>query len=136
MDYWFAVATPATTAKENAVTTELKLCEGVIVKVWMLHPEGCHGLAYAAIFHEGSQLYPINPEEGYHGNDVPMEWADNFQLRAPALLKLKTWNLDDTYEHKVFVRVTLLRPEEDPTLLAMLQIWENIRQLLMGRRIS
>jgi len=136
MDYWFAVTTPANTAKADAIDTELKLTSGVITKVWMMHPEGCHALAYATIWKEGHQLYPNNPEEAYHSNDVPMIWEDNYELLAPALLKLKTWNLDDTYEHTVYLRITVLRPEEAPLARATVDLLKTIQTLLTGRRVS
>lgn len=136
MDYWFAVATPANTAEADAIETELKLTAGTITQVWMMHPEGCHGLAYASIWKEGHQLYPNNPEEAYHGNDVPMIWDDNHELETPALLRLKTWNVDETYQHKVYVRITILRPEEDPNLRAIVRLLRDLKTLLVGRRIS
>lgn len=136
MDYWFAVTTTAGTAKADAVETELKLTAGIIKQVWMVHPEGCHGLAYAAIFMGGHQLYPNNPEEAYHGNAVPMIWEDNYELEAPALLKLKTWNLDETYDHTVYVRITVLRPKIDAAQQALIDLLSIIKQLLTGRRLS
>lgn len=135
MDYWFAVVTPANTAEADAITTKLKLTSGIITKVWILHPEGCHGLAYASIWRGGHQLYPNNPDEAYHGNDVPMIWEDNHILEAPALLKLKTWNVDETYEHKVYLRITVLRPIEDVTQKSIVDLLTVIKNLLTGRRI-
>jgi len=136
MDYWFAVATPANTAETDAIETELKLTSGVITQVWMMHPEGCHALAYASIWKEGHQLYPNNPEEAYHGNDVPMVWDDNYKVLAPALFKLKTWNLDETYEHTVYVRITVIREKVDPMQKAMIDLLTIIKTLLTGRRVS
>lgn len=136
MDYWFTKTTLANTAKADALELELKLTEGVITRVWMVHPEGCQGLAYAAIFEGGHQLYPHNPEESYHGNDVPMILDDNYELKAPALLKLKTWNLDDTYDHAVYLRITVLRPKIDVATQALIDALNIIKQLLTGRRVS
>lgn len=136
MDFWFDKTTPANTAQDDALETKLHLCSGTIIQVWMFHPEGCHGLAYASVHHGGHQLYPNNPEKSYHGNAVPMTWSDNYKLGGPPILKLKTWNLDDTYDHTVYVRVTVLRPEESPGIAAMLQILRAIQALLTGRRIG
>jgi len=136
MDYSYAVTTGKNTAKENAIETELKLTTGTIVEVWMVHPEGCHGLAYASIHRGGHQLYPANPDEAYHGNAVPMIWKDNYELEAPALLKLKTWNLDDTYDHTLYLRITVLRGVVDVATQALLDTLSIIKQLLTGRRVS
>jgi hypothetical protein len=136
MDYWFDVTTLANTAKVDAVVTDLKLTAGTITQVWMVHPEGCQGLAYAAIFEGGHQLYPHNPAEAYHGNDVPMILSDNYELKAPALLKLKTWNLDDTYDHTVYLRITVLRPKIDVATQGLLDALNIIKLLLTGKRVG
>lgn len=136
MDYWYAVKTSANVTEANAIKTELKLIDGIITKVWMVHPEGCHGLAYAAIFHGGHQLYPTNPEGAYHGNAVPMEWEDNYKLETPAILTLKTWNLDDIYDHTLYLRITVLRGVVDVATQALLDTLSIIKQLLTGRRVS
>jgi len=136
MDYSYAVKTTANTAKKDAVETQLKLTAGTIKQVWMVHPEGCHGLAYAAIFLGGHQLYPHNPDEAYHGNDVPMIFEDNFELESPAILTLKTWNLDDTYDHTLYLRITVLRPKIDVATQALIDALNIIKQLLTGRRVS
>lgn len=136
MDYWFSKSTPASTLKASALELELKLTEGVITQVWMLHPEGCHGLAHAAIFEGGHQRWPNNPDEDYHGNDVPMILDDNLAIQTPALLKLKTWNLDDTYPHTVYVRITVLRGKIDVPTQALIDSLAIIRQLLTGTRTA
>jgi len=136
MDYSYAVKTTANTSKANAVETRLKLTAGTIKQVWMVHPEGCHGLAYAAIFLGGHQLYPHNPDEAYHGNDVPMIFEDNFELESPAVLTLKTWNLDETYDHTLYLRITVLRPKIDVAQQALIDLFKQMLQLLTGRRVS
>jgi hypothetical protein len=136
MDYAYAVKTDANTAKADAVETTLKLTEGTLVSVWAVHPEGCHGLAYAAIFMGGHQLYPHNADEAYHGNAVPMIWEDNLELKAPATLKLKTWNLDDTYDHTLYLRLTVLRGRVDVATQALIDALNIIKQLLTGKRLG
>lgn len=136
MDYAYAVKTTANKAKADAIITDLKLTAGTIKQVWMVHPEGCHGLAYAAIFLGGHQLYPHNPDEAYHGNDVPMIFEDNVELESPAILKLKTWNLDDTYDHTLYLRITVLRPKIDPAQQSLIDLFKQMLQLLTGRRIG
>lgn len=132
MDYWFDKTTPANTAKDDALETELQLCAGVITRVWLFHPEGCHGLAHASIWRGGHQLYPADPDNDYHGNAQPMEFEDQHEIGTPALLKLVTWNEDDTYEHRVYVRITVTRPEDDPKTAITNQILSDLLDALMG----
>lgn len=136
MDFKFAVTTNQNTTKISAAKTTLKLCAGTITKVWLFHPEGCHGLAYASIWIGGHQLYPTNPDAGYHGNDVPMEFEDNYELVTPAELTLKTWNLDDTYPHTLYLRITVLRGTIDAATQALLDALAIIKALLTGKRLD
>lgn len=135
MDFWFDVTTPANTLEKDAIITELKLTAGTIVTVWLLHPEGCQGLAHATISEGGHQAYPYPPGSSYHGNSVPMIFEDNYEVEAPATLTLKTWNLDDTYEHIIFVRITLIRREDDPLIIAQINTLRAIETLLHGQRV-
>lgn len=134
MDFWRDVETAANTTEANAVETEIKLTEGTIVQVWLFHPEGCHGLAHAQIWEGGHQRYPHTEGQSYHGNDVPMIWDDNYEIKKPAILKLKTWNLDDTYAHTVYLRITILRAKIDVIQKAILDVLDQIRRALIGVR--
>jgi hypothetical protein len=136
MDYWFTQTTPANTTKEDALELELKLTEGTVVQVWLLHPEGCQGLAYAAIFEGLHQRWPQNPDEAYHGNDVPLIMADNYEIKAPTVFILRTWNLDDTYPHTIYIRITVLRGVIDVATQGLLDALSVIKQLLTGKRVS
>jgi hypothetical protein len=136
MDYKFTVKTTANTPAYTPVRTTIKLTAGTITKVWFFHPEGCHGLAYASLWRGGHQLYPTNPEAAYHGNDVPMEFEDNYALETPAELTLKTWNLDDTYDHTLYLRVTVLRGVVDTATQALLDALAIIKALLTGKRLD
>jgi hypothetical protein len=136
MDYKYTVKTTHDTPAANPVKTALKLTAGTITKVWLFHPEGCHGLAYASIWVGGHQLYPSNPDSAYHGNDVPMEFEDNFELESPAELTLKTWNLDTKYDHTLYLRITVLRGVIDTATKALLDALAIIKALLTGKRIE
>jgi len=108
LDFWFEKSTPANTAKKDALKTAMPMKEGVVTHVWVLHPPGCKGLAHAQIWHGLHQLWPTNPEASYHGDTFPMEFNEGRQLKKPVELTLVTWNLDDTYAHSVYMRITIM----------------------------
>lgn len=130
MDFWFEKETPANTAKEDALKTVLKVTSGEIRQVWFYHPPGCAGLAYATIWEGGHQLYPTNPEAAYHGDGQPMSFPDNYKLPAEAQLKLKTWNVDDTYPHTVYVRLTVIRVKKDPMQQVLIDLVKIMKRML------
>jgi hypothetical protein len=130
MDYWVEKETPANTAKSDALETEIELVPGTITEVWIFHPPGCFGLAYATIVEGIHQLYPTNSENAYHGDGYPMQFKDNYDLKSPANLKLITWNLDDTYAHSVYVRITILHAKYSPFEEAILAIVKKLAAVL------
>jgi len=130
MDFWFEKTTPANTAKVDALEEEIKLSAGTIEQVWIFHPAGCAGLAYATITEGIHQLYPTNPKEAYHGDGIPFIFPDDHKLKKPALLKLKTWNLDDTYDHYVYIRITVLLKKPDPFQTMLIDLVKILKRMM------
>lgn len=129
MDYSFEVSTPANTSKDDALETKLTLSAGLITEVWLYHPVGCHGFAHAVIEQGLNQLYPTDPEGSYAGNGSPITFTDRVELSVPAKLTLRTWNLDDTYDHKVYVRITIERVAADPVAGSLTRIETSLKKL-------
>ena len=123
MDYSFQVTTPANTPKNEAVHTEMKITEGVVTHVWMLHPRGCNGVAHATIDDGLSQIWPTNKDSDYAGNGVPMEFDENYLVLSPAKFWLNTWNNSTLYEHGCFVRITVQSKEQA-------QAWQTLSNLV------
>lgn len=130
MDFWFEQETAPNTTKADATETEIKLSAGTVKEVWILHPKGSVRLAYAKILEGIHQLYPANPEEAYHGNGEPFHFQDDTVLKKPALLKLVTWNLDDTYAHTVYVRITVILEKPDPFRNALIDMVAILKRMM------
>lgn len=130
MDFHFEKTTPANTAKKDFKRMKLKLSEGIIKQVWLFHPNGCAGLAHATINLGKHQLYPTNPEADYHGEGHPMIIPDNYELIAPAILSLHTWNDDDTYPHTVYIRITVIRERIEPWQQALIDLIAIMKELV------
>ncbi len=112
MYYDFAVTIPAGTKENNPVEQTLKLTQGIIHRVEVSFPPGCHGLAFLRLLHEGSQKWPTNPSEAFNADGYTVPIDDYFPLdTAPYSLKAIGWSPDATYDHTITVRVGILSKE-------------------------
>ncbi len=113
MIYSYEIITPPNTTIQNQKITELKLTTGIIHQVDVLFPPGPTGLLYTAIFYEGTKIWPSNPDEYFHTDNDIITFREAFRIKsAPNILKVKTYNIDDTYEHRVIIRLGILRRSE------------------------
>jgi len=102
------VATPPNTPASAPVVARLAVYPGVTRQVWVGFPRGCYGLAHMQIWHWGWQLWPWTPQTSYHWNDYMFTFEDRYPiLEEPLELVVKSWNLDDSFEHTLTFAVTV-----------------------------
>ncbi len=112
MFYSLAITIPANTLAAKPLEQELRMGPGVIHRVSVGFPGGCVGLAHLQILQHDHQLWPTNPDASLASDDHQLEWDDYWELAdVPYSLTLRAWNLDDTYDHTVTVRIGVLPVE-------------------------
>ena len=118
MFYDFSFTIPANTAKKTPETSVILLTYGVIHRLEIGFPKGCAGLVYLQIMDGLHQLWPTNADGAFNTDDYTIP-INEFHLldRSPYRLRLEGWNLDDTYNHTLEVRIGVLpagvlQPEE------------------------
>ena len=117
MIYTASVITDKNTTKKNPKETSLKITEGIISKVSILFPKGCVGLVFCQLFIGGHQFVPSTEGQFLRGNDILIESPEFLEINtAPRTITIKTWNLDDTYDHSVEVMITQLPHRAFPEL--------------------
>lgn len=108
MFYVFAITTPANTAATAKLKTTLQLTRGKITQVQVHFPSGQIGLTHIALNSRLHQFLPTNAEANFSSSGETIPIAEDFALDTPPYqLEAYTWNLDDTYEHTITVRVQL-----------------------------
>jgi len=113
MIYAFEITTSANTAQVNEDETKLFLTAGVVHQLDILFPTGCAGLAYIKIHHGGHQLWPLNVNTYFHTDGETISFKEFYHLKtAPFELMAYTYNLDDTYDHTVYIRIGVLKQSE------------------------
>ena len=109
MIYAIDITTPASTTKLSPQWTSLNMTKGLVYKVHIQFPKGSAGLLGVAMFRGGFQLWPSSRATYFIGDDNIIEFDDVYLIENdPTLLKIKTYNDDDTYEHQVLIRIGLV----------------------------
>lgn len=122
MYYDVSFTIPANTAELSPSLKYVKLCYGVIHRVEAGFPRGCAGLAHLQIKRASHQLWPTNPEGSFNTDGYTISFnEDQDFFIEPYILTLVGWNLDDTYDHTLEVRIGVYqvrapRPEGPITL--------------------
>jgi hypothetical protein len=118
MIFIFAIDTPANTPATHKVGTNLQLSAGKITEVHLQFPPGLDGLAHISINDGLHQLWPTNPEADFCTSEDVIIFAEDIDIGPDSnSLTAYTWNLDDTYDHTITVRIVVATPEEETSWL-------------------
>lgn len=122
------IVVPANRLATAPLIQTLKLSYGIITKLDIKFPAGCHGLVNIRLLHEESPLIPLNKDTWLTGDDETVPCPEYFELTtAPYALKFVGKSPGTTYAHTISVRVTIL-PKTVASLLPLLDIFTRIAQ--------
>ena len=131
MIYASSITTDAGTAEKAKADVTLKITSGLI---WMLEvdfPPGCCGLLHVQVFDGSYQVLPASVGESMHSDAVNMRFDDlYFKQAAPFELKIRTWNLDETWGHSTQIRVGVASGRAEMSRYLPAIAWENFERLM------
>lgn len=79
---------------------------GIIERITVYFPPGCHGFVHVAFFHREHQFLPDHPTEAISGDDLLFDMALDHEIRdLPAGIEVWAWNEDSTNPHTIQVQV-------------------------------
>jgi len=126
---------PKSTTSADPVVEILKIAHGIVTWISVLFPPGCARLAHAVILHHEHQIAPSTENMDLSGDTFPIAWDEYYEsYQPPYELKIKAWNEDDTYPHKITVRVAVL-PRKAIIALAIVDAIKGLFGILSPRRI-
>ena len=101
---------PASTAKANAITSELLIPAGTITNITGVFPKGHHNLTRLQIELNGSKIYPA---AGVYvtADDMPVKSIEDIKVGSGSKIKAIGWNDDDTYAHQITIFIEILPPD-------------------------
>ncbi len=109
MIYSLTINTPANTAIDAPLLSQLKLSRGLIYQFDIYFPPGSSGLLGVAVFKVNQQIYPFNRGSFFIGDNTQVSFNDLQALtEVENIMEIHTYNLDTDYEHQVQVRFGLV----------------------------
>lgn len=122
------ITVPADTKEATPVEQELELPMGIITKVSVKFPAGCHGCVGVRLCRWTFQLVPLSSEEWVTGDDESISTETYYELlEVPTFFTFKGCSPDTSYDHTVTVRI-----EVNPVVSASQQALIDRLDKLLG----
>jgi len=129
--YAATIQTEANTTEANAVRTILRVSKGLVWRIEVEFPPGCSGLAYLQIFDGAYQMFPSSIGEGAHSDAAIIGFDDLYMKSSePFEFVIKTWNLDDTWNHTLQVRLGMASSEAYMSRYLPSASWESFSKMI------
>jgi hypothetical protein len=122
MFYAWDITIPKNTLETDPTIEILKLTKGVLTKVDLKFPSGCHGMVKVRIFRSEFQLIPLSHGEWVTGDGESIPTECYYELEeTPVQLKFVGCSPDTDYDHTISVRVTVL-PKAVATVMPLIEV--------------
>lgn len=122
MLYIWHVTVTAGTVQTAPAEEKVKVRTGVITKIEVKFPRGCHGLVYATVSHRLTQLLPFNAKGGAAADDETVSGEYFWELKkGQTELALRCWSPDATYDHTITFRINIL-PRKVATMIPVIDL--------------
>jgi len=113
MFFCWDITIPADTQEYDPLESWLKLGSGIITRIDVKFPSGCHGMVKIRVFLESLQLAPLSEDEWVTGDDETVPTETGAELTDhPYKLKFVGCSPDTTYDHTITVRIELKLVEQ------------------------
>ena len=113
MVYTSTVTTLSNTLENAPLVTPVKCTRGVLFHFEVYFPPGPSGLVGVQLRVADHQIYPIQREEWFIGDNTLIAFDDMYELsNENATIEMRTYNLDTDYSHIVQVRIGIMSLEE------------------------
>ncbi len=104
---------PANTPATAPVSAVMQLSQGIVHRVEVGFPAGCHAAVLVTINRAIHQVWPDNPDGALKGDNWTISVDTWYELDQPPYeLTVLCWSPGTTYEHTVTVRLVVDRRED------------------------
>lgn len=109
MFYAWDITIPADTSADNPHKETLSIAVGVITRVSVKFPRGCHGMVKTRLEWRKFQFFPLSAGEWVTGDAEPVTSEEYFEIKGdPAEVYFLGCSPETSFAHKVTVRITVL----------------------------
>jgi len=123
MGYTWDITIPADTEESDPVVQRLELHPGIVTRIGVKFPAGCHGLVKVRLTRGGVfQVFPLSADEWVTGDDEEVVYTYFYDLTdRPISLEFVGISPGTTYAHTVTVRITVL-PKAVASMMPLIEI--------------
>lgn len=133
MIYVKDITTSADTAKADALPVILKVTKGLVYKVEVDFPPGAAGLHHVVICDGTYQVWPSEAHTTFHADGVTISFDDTYlKVSEPFEFVIYTYNLDDTFDHFVQVRIGLVSQRAFMARFLPTYAYQEFKEVLQG----
>jgi len=121
MIYCKEIVIPANTGRYAPLSSQVDIVEGVVKRVWVRWRWGSACLAGCQVFRASFQLWPTSLGQWFQSSIHETTFEENYPISdEPMHFIIKSYNLDDTFPHTVWVSFSVLRPEYGAKLMGLM----------------
>lgn len=104
------------TAQNDPNITLVELPNGRINKIWIEFPSGCAGLAGLQLWRAARQIFPLIEGDWFIADGVflPLSYTEILDSE-PYTIEIRTYNIDDTYSHRLTVIIEMSGIQATPS---------------------
>jgi hypothetical protein len=82
----------------------LNLPKGAIQRIWIEYPKGCAGLVGFQLWREARQIFPLPYGVWLRSDGITLSFAFTHEIVTnPFWVEIRAYNLDDTYQHTIWI---------------------------------
>lgn len=117
-----SIEIPASTTAADPLRTTIPITGGVLRRVWVRWRWGIGNLGGCRILYREFQHWPLSLGQWFPASPDPLEFEENFAISTdPSVLVVESYNLDDSYEHTLWVAFNVLREGGAPLTAEQVQ---------------
>ena len=133
MGFAWDITVPKNTTITDPKEQILKLTYGVIVKIDIKFPRGCHNMVKIRLTRGGlKNVCPMNPDEWIIGDNETVSFPMYYEIEdRPMQLEFTAISPETGYEHMITVRVSLL-PRRVASMIPLIELLTKLLTRLFG----
>lgn len=108
LPFFHYLAIPKNTAITSYISYTLSLPISQTHRIWIEYPKGCAGLVGFQLWRGVEQIFPLPLGTWLRSDGYTLNFAfTHFIDREPYEVELRGYNLDDTYQHTIWIGLEL-----------------------------
>lgn len=116
------ITVPLNTLEATKYHEQMRIAVGMLDKIWIKFPAGCHNMIFLQILHGRDTLAPSEHNQSLVGDDQEFISSHNTEIKTGyETLDVYAWSPGTTYAHNVTVTVNVFTATEYSRLETLME---------------